>query len=369
MTVSNSVKHNIKQLKPFPRELPDLAVEEIKARLGLDKVYKLSFNENSYGPSPAAVEAMQRAACGVNFYPSSYGLELTRALAGEYGVDPDNLILSNGADEMINLVAQTFAGPGDKVIFPSPSFGAYAIAARVVGAEPIAVPLTGYGVDLNSMLDNVSEEVKLIYVCNPNNPTGTMLSLDDVEGFLREIPPHIMVIFDEAYMEFTGDPEKLTAVNLINRYENIGIIRTFSKIYGLAGARVGYLIAGREIIDAVHRVRPPFNVNGVAQAGALAALKDHQYIQKMREINNTQREYLESEIKRLGMSYIPSCTNFIFMNTGRDAGVVYEELARRGIVVRPGSQFGENNFIRVTVGSEEANREFINALEQIIQER
>lgn len=213
VTVENYIRPNIQGLKAFPRELPDLSVKEIKEKLGLDQVYKLSFNENLYGPSPAAIAAMQKAAVEVNFYPSSYGVELCRALAETYGVEPGNLLLSNGADEMINLVAQTFAGPGDRVIFPSPSFGAYAAATRMVGAQPVAVGLTDYTVDLNAIQGRLDEQVKLIYICNPNNPTGTMVQPENIREFLSKIPPCVLVIFDEAYMEYTEDPERLTSVN------------------------------------------------------------------------------------------------------------------------------------------------------------
>ncbi|MTI83355.1 MAG: histidinol-phosphate transaminase [Firmicutes bacterium] len=366
-SIQGSVRPNIQQMKPFPQELPDLSVEEIKEKLGMDNVYKLSFNENFNGPSPAAVKAMQEAAAKVNFYPSSYSVELSGALAGEFGVENTNLLLSNGADEMINLVAQTFAGPGDRVIFPSPSFGAYAVATRMVGAEPVPVPLLDYTVDLDAMLSEVDDKVKLIYICNPNNPTGTMLEPQKVQRFLSKIPSHVMVMLDEAYMEFTPDPQRLTAINLLNQFPNIGVIRTFSKIYGLAGARVGYLIAGKETVCAVHKVRPPFNVNGVAQAGALAALKDRKYMEEMRCINDVQRQYLEGEINRMGMNFVPSCANFLFIDTGGDAGIIYEKLVQRGIVVRPGAQFGEPGFMRVSVGSQDANRKFISALREIME--
>ncbi|SFR04283.1 histidinol-phosphate transaminase [Desulfoscipio geothermicus] len=367
MSVSDLVRPNVRELKPFPRELPDLPGEEIKKRLGLTHVDKLSFNENLNGPSPLAVEAMQKAAQEVHLYPSSYGDALCRALAEFYGVETGNLLLSNGADEMIYLAAQTFAGPGDAVVFSTPSFGAYAVAARLLGADPLPVPLTGYAVDLTAMLARAQDPgVGLIFICNPNNPTGTMVAPEDIRDFMQNVPSNIVVMVDEAYMEYTRDPAGLSAVSLINRFPNLGVIRTFSKIYGLAGARVGYLVAGREITQMMHRVRLPFNVNGIAQAGALAALRDRGHVERVRQLNDGQRRYLESAFERLGLKYVPSCTNFILVDTGRDSRTVFAELAQRGVIVRPGFQFGLDTFLRVSIGTEEANRRFIVSLQEIL---
>lgn len=367
MSIMDLALPNIKQLKPFPRELSDLPVEEIKKQLNLEHVYKLSFNENLLGPSPSAVEAMQKAALEVNTYPSSYGDELCQALAEFYGVKPSNLLLSNGADEMINLVAQSFAGPGDAVVFPTPSFGAYGAATRLVGANPLSVELTEHTVDLDALLVKAKDnDVKIVYICNPNNPTGTMVYPEDIEKFMQCISPNVIVIIDEAYMEFTKEPDRLTAVNLLDRYPNLGVIRTFSKIYGLAGARVGYLLAGEEIIHTVHRVRPPFNVNGMAQAGALAALKDRDHVEKTRQFNQKQRCYLESELVAMDLNCIPSCSNFLCLDTGKDSQVIFTELAKRGIIVRPGFHFGMDTFLRVSIGNWEANQIFAKTLKEII---
>lgn len=357
---------SILPLKAFPTELPDLPVEEIKKRLGLATVYKLSFNENPYGPSPRVVEAMREAASRVHLYPDSYGTELMQAIAADFKVEVNQVLLSNGADEMINLVAQTFLKPGDQVVIPSPTFGAYAAATRMVGAGPAVVELTDLTVDLDKVMGAVTGKTRIIFICNPNNPTGTMVSPAVLEGFIRRLPGEILVVLDEAYNEYTGEPDKASCVGLISRYPNVAVIRTFSKSYALAAVRVGYLLASPEVVALVHKVRPPFNVNAIGQAGALAALKDRDYLARVRENNRLERDFLTGQLESLGVRTVPSSTNFVMADIGRDSLPVYEGLARRGVIVRPGFQFGLSSHLRISIGSRLENLALVAALADIL---
>lgn len=357
---------SILPLKAFPTELPDLPVDEIKKRLNLETVYKLSFNENPYGPSPRAVEAMREAAARVHLYPDSYGTELMQSIAAGFQVEVNQVLLSNGADEMINLVAQTFLKPGDQAVIPSPTFGAYAAATRMVGAEPVVVELTDLTVDLNKVMGAVTGKTKIIFVCNPNNPTGTMVSLAELEDFIRSLPGKVLVVLDEAYNEYTDEPVKTSGVGLISRYPNVAVIRTFSKVYALAAVRVGYLLASPEMVALMHKVRPPFNVNAIGQTGALAALRDREYLAGVRRKNRIERDFLTEQLASLGVRTAPSYTNFIMADVGRDSLPVYENLARRGVIVRPGFQFGLSSHLRISIGSRHENQALIAALADIL---
>lgn len=349
-------------VQAFPVELPDLPLDELRARLGREQVYKLSFNENPYGPSPAAVKAVQEAAAALHRYPDSYGRALCRELATFYRLSPEQFLLANGADEVINLVALAFLDPGDEVVIPSPTFGSYAAAAHLAGAVPVPVPLTGYCIDLEKVAAAVTEKTKLIFICNPNNPTGTAFPAPELLPFLRRLPERVLVAVDEAYNEYTDDPAKYTAVPLINAEPRLLVMRTFSKIYGLAAARVGYLIAAAGLVARVHRVRPPFNAGVLGQAAALAAFRDRSYVETMRKYNREQRQWLTEQLTTCGWKVIPSQSNFLLVDTGEDSRGVYHYLVEQGIIVRPGHGFNLPNCLRITVGRPEENRALVETL-------
>lgn len=345
------VRPTLASVRPFVPELADLPVEEIKKRLGRSEVAKLSFNENPYGPSPKAVEAMQKAAASLHFYQDSTGAALRQSLSQVLVVDPESIILSNGADEMIMLVALAFLSPGDEVVIPSPTFGQYAVSTKLMGAVPIIVPLKDFRVDVQAALDAVNEKTKLVFLCNPNNPTGTILARDELEQLLSSIPKNVIVVVDEAYIDYVTDASYESAVAFLDRYPNILVIRTFSKLHGLAAARVGFGIGRVELIRLLHRVRPPFNVNGVAQAGAKASLEDTSYQEQTKHLNTENRRYLYSMLDDLELSYVPSQTNFVLVDTGRDSGQVFSQLLQYGVVVRDAGGHGLPTSLRITVGT------------------
>lgn len=359
---------NARDLQAFPAHLPDLPAGLIKARLGLDRVYKLSFNENPYGPPPGAVEAMKKAAETSHLYPDAHGVSLRETIAGVYALDPKNVVLSNGADEMIVMLAQAFLDPGDEVVIPHPSFGAYIAAAKMVGAVPITVGLKNYTVDLDAVLEKVGLRTKLIFICNPNNPTGTMVSGEELEGFLARLPGHVMPVLDEAYMEYGPDPGRDSAVRFVRQNRNVMVIRTFSKIYGLAAARVGYLLAPSGPADWVNKVRAPFNVNYAGQLGAEAALADRSRLERIREMNAAERTFLAGSLEKLGLTCVPSHTNFILADTGIDCDAVFEGLARRGVIVRPGRPYGLPTHLRITIGTRKENEAVVEGLVAVLGE-
>ncbi|MBE3588478.1 MAG: histidinol-phosphate transaminase [Thermoanaerobacteraceae bacterium] len=350
-------------LHPFPMELPDLPVEELRVRLGRERVYKLSFNENPYGPSPAVARALQEAAATFHLYPDAYGRALCAQMAAFYGLSPEQFLLGNGADEVINLVAMAFLDPGDRVLIPSPTFGAYGAAARLAGAVPVTVPLKDYRIDLDLVAAAVTAGTKMIFLCNPNNPTGTAFPAAALASFLNRLPEGVLVVVDEAYNEYTDDPASYTALSLLDTHPHLLVIRTFSKIYGLAAARVGYLMGSAELIRQVHRVRPPFNVGAPGQVAALAAFGDRAYVDRMREQNSRQRRWLTEKLTALGWRVVPGQANFLLVDTGRDGREAFTRLAEQGVIVRPCHGFQLPTCLRITIGRPEENAALVQALE------
>lgn len=368
MKLDKMVRKVYPNLMPYVAQLPDLPVEEMKQALGKETVYKLSFNENPLGPSPKAVEAMQKALLEINLYPSSGGEAVSKRLAEKEGVQRENIILSNGADEMIVMVAQTFLEPEDEVVIPAVSFVQYLASARLMGATPVLAPMKqDLGVDLDAVLERISPATKLVFLCNPNNPTGTVIPADELRGFVDKVPENVLVVIDEAYHEYAVDPEYRSSVDLVREKKNVFVIRTFSKIYSMAAARIGYGIGQPEIIDAINHVRPPFNVNSIAQAGALASLDDEQHVAESRNINQVGKEMITRLFDELGMKYLPSNTNFVCVDTGRDSAWMFDQLAARGVIVRNLSGYGLTTSLRVSIGKPEEMKAFVSAMKDIIE--
>ncbi len=335
----------------FVPELADLPIEEIRKVLGRQDVAKLSFNENPYGPSPRAVEAMQVAAQTVNLYQDSAGTGLRQAIAKGLKVDPEAVILSNGADEMIVLTALSFLDPGDEVVIPGPTFGQYAASVKTMGARPVSVPLQDYRINVVAAAAAVTKKTKMMFICNPNNPTGTFVTGSELEQLLAEVPDDVVVVVDEAYIDYVTDKQYQSAVEFLGQYPNVFVIRTFSKLHALAGARVGYGVGNPELVKVLHRVRPPFNVNGVAQAGAKASLEDTEYQARMRQINAENRQYFYSLLDQLGIKYVPSQTNFVLVDADRNSTEVFTQLLGHGVVVRDVGGSGLSTCLRITVGT------------------
>lgn len=353
MQGKNLMRNCARDIVPFKPELEDLPIEEIKKRLNLPKIAKLSFNEAPQGPSPLAIKAMQEAALLPNFYPDAQAKELRRGLSKLYGLDLDYFAVSNGADEMIVLLTQAFLNEGEEVIIPFPTFGQYFVSTRLMGATAIKVDLTDFKIDLKKVKKAITDKTKMIILCNPNNPTGTIIDKKELQYFIENLPAHIVLVVDEAYAEYVESPNFQSVISLVTKFPNVISIRTFSKIYGLAACRVGYAVASPQLIEAINQVRPPFNLNIFAQAGAVASLKDQEYIRRLKEYNSTAKKVLYDYLDKLKIPYIPSETNFVFIDTLKDGREVFQYLAQKGILVRMSHGWGYPNFIRLTVGCPE----------------
>jgi histidinol-phosphate aminotransferase len=351
----------------LPVYKPGKPIDEVKKELGLSEVIKLASNENPYGASPSAKEAILAELENLYLYPDGSAVELTAALANRLGVNNDNIIFGCGSDEIIALIARAFFLPGDETIMADQTFSVYKSNAEIEGAVSIEVPLVNGTHDLDGMLNRITDRTKVIWVCNPNNPTGTIVPEEALITFLDAVPSNVMVVLDEAYCEYVTDLSYSNGIQLLDRYKNLVVLRTFSKIYGLAALRIGYGVASPEIISLINKVREPFNTSRLAQAAALAALNDQDYVQECRRLNSAGIVQLQGEFKRLGLESFPAHGNFIMVDVRMPATEVFEALMRKGIIVRAGHQVYPT-YIRTTVGSVEQNTAFITALEQILIE-
>ena len=356
------------QIVNLPVYQPGKPIEEVKRELGLEQVIKLASNENPYGSSPAALEAITREMTNISIYPDGSSVELTGVLAKHLGVERNNLIFGCGSDEIIALITRAFFLPGDETIMADQTFSVYKSNADIEGVVSIEVPLKDGTHDLSAMLAQINDKTKAVWVCNPNNPTGTIISEQELTAFMDRVPAHVMVILDEAYYEFVTDEAYPQSIPLIERYPNLVILRTFSKIYGLASLRIGYGIARPEIIDLINRVREPFNTSRFGQVAATAALLDQDFVQECSKRNATDRDYLQNEFTRLGLSYFPSQGNFIMVDLNMPSANAFQSLLKQGIIVRSGFHVYPT-YIRVSVGTSEQNRAFVTALENTLAEK
>ncbi|HIE53435.1 MAG TPA: histidinol-phosphate transaminase [Armatimonadetes bacterium] len=363
--MASLVKEHILDLKPY---VPGKPIEEVKRELGLTEVLKLASNENALGPSPKAVQALQEAAATVGLYPDGSCSALKQALAAHWNLEPEQIIIGNGSDELIQFIGLTFLAPGDEVIQADPSFVRYEAAAILNQAKCLKVPLRNFTSDLEAMAARLTPRTKLIFVANPNNPTGTMNTRDEVERLLDRVPDHVLVVLDEAYYEYVDDPDYPDSLQYVREGRNVIVLRTFSKIYALAGLRVGYGLARPDLIGYLNQVREPFNVNSLAQVAALASLQDPEQVERARRMNREGKEQLYRAFTELGLPYVPSQANFVLVDVKRDSRQVFAALLRRGVIVRTGDIFGLPTHLRVTVGKPEENERFIAALREVLQE-
>ncbi len=348
---------------------PGKPIEEVKREFGLKNVIKLASNENPLGPSPKAVEAIREYASKINFYPDGGSYYLKKALGEKLGVEEENIILGNGSDEIVSLITRIFLQKGDQAIMGDPSFLMYKIDAQLSRAKVASIPLKNFRLDLSEMSKAISSKTKLIFISNPNNPTGTIITEDEVEHFLKDVPPRILTVFDEAYYEYVEDANYPQSIDLLDKNSNIIILRTFSKIYGLAGLRVGYGIGSPEVIDLLNKARPPFNVNSLAQVAALASLEDEDQVNQSKSLVREGKEFLYSNLRRLKVSFIPTQANFILIKIGKKAKDVEGELLKKGIIVRGMGAYNLPHYIRVTIGTKPQNEEFIKNLQTILSSR
>ena len=348
---------------------PGKPIEEVKREFGLKNVIKLASNENPLGPSPKAVEAIKEYVSKINFYPDGGSYYLKKALGEKLGAKEENIILGNGSDEIVSLITRIFLQKGDQAIMGDPSFLMYKIDAQLSQAKVASVPLKNFRLDLSEMSKAISSRTKLIFISNPNNPTGTIITEDEVEHFLKDVPPRILTVFDEAYYEYVEDTNYPQSIDLLDKNSNIIILRTFSKIYGLAGLRVGYGIGSPEVIDLLNKARPPFNVNSLAQVAALASLEDEDQVNQSKSLVREGKEFLYSNLRRLKVSFIPTQANFILIKIGKKAKDVEGELLKKGIIVRGMGAYNLPHYIRVTIGTKPQNEEFIKNLQTILSSR
>lgn len=354
----------LKRLEPY---VPGKPVEEVQASYGLTRVIKMASNENPWGPSPKALDAVRRELDRVAMYPEGSCVELRRALAKRLGVAQEMITVSNGGDNVLLMIAHAFVEPGDQVVMATPTFPVYRAATLLMGGEPVEVPLRDFTHDLEAMAMAVGPRTKAVVVCNPNNPTGTVVRRAELEAFLEEIPPRVLVVLDEVYADFAQAKDFPDGVELIRSGRPVLSVRSFSKLYGLAGLRVGYGIGPVELIEALNRVREPFPVNRLAQSAALAALEDEEFRERVLRDTSRGREELASELRAMGLRCLDSHTNFLFVDLGRDSQEVFEALLSRGIVIRPGKIWKTPTWCRITVGRPEENHELLSALRDVLR--
>jgi histidinol-phosphate aminotransferase len=354
------------QLRDLAVYQPGKPIEETARELGCEpgEIIKLASNENPLGPSPKAVAAMHEAIENAHLYPDGGAFYLRQALAKTLNVTPEHIALGNGSNEIIELLAHAFLERGDAIVTSEHAFVAYKIIARVFGAKTIEAPSHHYGHDLDAILDAITDRTEIVFIANPNNPTGTFLSQDAIEGFMQRAPPNIIVVFDEAYYEFVNEmPETL---RYVREGRNVVVLRTFSKIHGLASARVGYGIARPELIEVLHKTREPFNVNGIGQIGALAALSDEEHQRKTKELTDEGRAFFEKEFAAMSLRFIPSAGNFVLVNVG-DGISVFRALLQRKVIVRAMKGYNLPEWVRVSIGTMEQNRKCVAALREVMQ--
>ena len=354
-------RENILKIEPY---IPGKPIQEVRRELGITgEIIKLASNENPIGPSPKAVNAIRKYLNNINYYPEGGCPELISALAKKHNLSPSNIIVGNGSNEILELIAEAFLKQGDEVIITNLTFVVYKMVSLLMDANIVPAELKDYRYDLDAISGKITDKTKIIFICNPNNPTGTMVTEAEVEKFMGNIPDNTIVIFDEAYYEYVTRSDFPNTLKYLVANKNVFILRTFSKIYGLAGLRIGYGMANPEFIEILNRVRQPFNVNSLAQEAALAGLKDEKHVAESIKVNNEGIQFLYKSFSEMNMKYIETSANFIFLDLGRSNKQVVNDLLKKGIIVR---DIGDT-YIRVTVGTQSQNEKFINAFKEVFK--
>lgn len=354
-----NIHSHIASLVPY---VPGKPIDELERELGIPRAIKLASNENPLGSSPKAMAVLADAAATLHRYPDGGAYRLRAALADRYKLSSDHVILGNGSDEILGLLARAFLSPGDEAVMADQTFVIYKMEVTAAHGKPVVVPLKQWRHDLQTMADAITARTRLIFICNPNNPTGTTVTAADVHAFMQRVPDDAIVVFDEAYYEYVQDRDFPDSLSWVLQQRNAIVLRTFSKIYGLAGLRVGYGLTTPEIAGYLNRVRPPFNVNTMAQGAALAALHDDEHVARSRALNVSEMATVKAGLGALGFQPLPSQANFLFFDVGRDGRVVFDALLRQGIIVR----HIEGPWLRVTIGLPEENRYFLDALKKVL---
>lgn len=366
MSKINNIKHRkaLNHVKPYK---PGKPLWEVQKEFQLARVIKLASNENPIGPSPNALEVISTSLSTLNRYPDSHSVELKAAIASSLSLSTKQIIITNGADELITLISETYLEAGDEIIVPSPSFSEYDFGAHLMGAKVVPVSLDNdFQFNIDMIVSAVTDRTKLVYICSPNNPTGTYLPKSKLEELLQSLPNHILVVFDSAYSHFATKEDYTNGLEYVRAGFPLIVLQTFSKIYGLAGLRIGFGAAPGNIIQSILRVKEPFNVNSLAQAAAAAAIKDEEHIEKSKQVNTAGREQLYKAFQELGLHYTESMSNFILVKFGPVAKEVYHQLLMKGIIVRYGNTWGLPEYIRISIGTPEENNILIEAISSIL---
>ena len=358
-------KDYVQEIVPYE---PGKPIEEVERELGLLHVTKLASNENPLGPSRKALRAMRAALRRVHLYPDGRSFELRKRLSEEFTLPEDQFVIGNGSNEIIELLARGFLNEGDKVISSETSFLVYPLITKACGASYVSVPMKNFRYDLKGILEQIDERTRLIFIANPNNPTGAYVNANEVEDFLSKVPKDVIVCFDEAYIDFVEAKDfPYLLFHVKANKPNVILLRTFSKSFGLAGLRIGYGMGSKELIQYLEKIRQPFNINRLAQIGAAAALDDHLFLWRTRRVVSRGRLYLYRKFKRLGLEFVPSEANFVLVHVKRDARKVTQALIERGVIVRPMNAYGLDSYIRVTIGTRFELMRFIHALKKVLR--
>ena len=354
----------IRAIAPYQ---PGKPISELAREMGLEEagIIKLASNENPLGVSPFAQRAIDRALAGLARYPDGNGFELKQALTGRYGVAQECIVLGNGSNDVLELAARAFLTPGLEAIYSRHAFAVYPLVVQAIGAKGMEVPAKKFGHDLGAMRRAITPKTRMVFIANPNNPTGTLVDAVELEAFISALPKEIVVVLDEAYNEYLPEELKAGSIGWLRRFPNLIVTRTFSKVYGLAGLRVGYAFADSGVADLMNRVRQPFNVNSLALAAATAALGDHEFVRRSFELNQAGMRQITAGFKKLGIGYIPSCGNFVSFRVEK-AAAVFQRLLKMGVIVRPIASYGMPQHLRVTIGLESENARFLAALERAL---
>ena len=356
-------KPGIETIHPYQGGKP---IEEVQREFGITDIIKLASNENPLGPSPLAKEAIKRAAAQVHLYPDGNAYYFKIELAEHLGISPEYLIFGNGSNDVLQIVGETYISPGDEVIYSESAFVVYMLVSKICGAKSVVTPRRDYAHDLDAMADAITDATKVIFIANPNNPTGTMSAKDEAERLMERVPDDVLVVFDEAYYEYVERPDYPQTLPYVEEGRNVIITRTFSKIYGLAGLRIGYGIAKPATIEMMNRVRQPFNCNLIGQVAGRAALKDVNHVRRSLQLNAVGKIYLYDALAQLGLGYVETEGNFILVQLGRSGQEVSDALMRKGVIVRPMGAYGFADSVRATIGKPDENERFIAALQEVL---
>jgi histidinol-phosphate aminotransferase len=362
LNMEKLIRKDVLNITPY---LPGKPIEETKRQLGLKEVIKLASNENPIGSSSKALKAIRKNLSNINRYPDGSGFYLKRKLARYFKLEPANIVLGNGSDELIDIIIKTFVQDDENIITADITFLEYEIIAKVNGRQIITAPLRYFKYDLEAIKKRIDKKTKLIFIANPNNPTGTYVTKYELEDFISDLPDNIVLVLDEAYDTFIDVDDFANSLDYLQN-KNIIILKTFSKAYGLAGLRIGYAIAREEFCSYMERVRQPFNVNCLAQSAAIAALDDKEFLRKTKKVVLEGKNYLYGALSGLGVAYVPSVANFILVDVGKDTVAVFKDMLKYGVIVRDMQQYNLKNFIRVTIGTKKENEKFIKVLKKIL---